>query len=154
MIKLFTIGYTKKSLEEFSKLLKKNDIQLLIDIRLKNSSQLAGFAKAKDLKFILEEFLHIKYIHLPELSPTEEIFKKYKSDNNWEDYVESFNELMKRRQMDKILKNTIGDFQRICLLCSEDLPKKCHRRLVAEFFKNNNNDVEILHLTKKDAKDF
>jgi uncharacterized protein (DUF488 family) len=145
------MGYTKKNMEEFVFLLTNNNIEKLIDIRLKNTSQLAGFAKEEDLRFLLTHFLKIEYEHVPLLSPTEEILKKYKKDKNWDDYLVSFNKLMTERGMDLILETAAGG-KKVCLLCAEDAPTKCHRRLVAEFYKKNRQpDVNIIHLTKKDA---
>jgi len=149
---LFTIGYAQKSLKEFVTLLKINNIEKLIDIRLKNKSQLSGFAKGDDLKFLLEDLLKIKYSYQPMLAPTEEMLKKYRSDKNWEDYVSSFNQLMQNRNMINILNNEIFDSDRICLLCSEDIPKQCHRRLLAENYKQFDESIIIIHLSKKDVK--
>ena len=150
---LCTIGYTKKSLEDFVNILRANNITKVVDIRLKNTSQLAGFAKADDLRFLLENLLNIKYIHDPQLSPTEEIFNKYKKDNNWEDYVGSFSELMKERKMDKKIEKLMSNLGNVCLLCSEDSADKCHRRLVAEYYKTSiTSPLKLKHLTKKDVE--
>jgi uncharacterized protein (DUF488 family) len=149
---IYTIGYTKKSLEEFASLIIQNNITKIIDVRLKTNSQLAGFAKASDLKYILENFLHIEYFHEPKLSPTEDIFKKYRTDKNWDEYVTSFNELMKERKINEIIDCIISDSNAICLLCSEDTPDKCHRRLIVEYYKQFNNLIKIKHLTKNEKK--
>jgi uncharacterized protein (DUF488 family) len=151
---LFTIGYTKKSLQEFVTLLQINKIEKLVDIRLKNKSQLAGFAKGEDLKFLLEDFLNIKYSYQPLLAPTEAILNKYRSDKNWDEYVSAFTKLMQERDMKNILKKEILDADRVCLLCSEDIPKQCHRRLLAENYKQYNDAIEIIHLSKKDLKNY
>lgn len=150
MIILYTIGYTKKSLKEFVTILKKNNIKKLIDIRLKNKSQLAGFAKGEDLKFLLEDLLGIKYSYQPLLAPTEEILNKYKVDRNWDDYVTSFKHLMQERDMNSVLKKETLDVDNVCLLCSEDIPKQCHRRLLAENYKQFDDSIDIIHLSKKD----
>ncbi len=149
---LFTIGYTQKSLREFVTLLKNNNIEKLIDIRLKNKSQLAGFAKGEDLKFLLKDLLGIKYSYQPLLAPTEEMLKKYRADKNWDDYVTSFTHLMQKRDMLNILKREMLDADRVCLLCSEDVPKQCHRRLLAENYKQFDDSIEVIHLSKKDLK--
>jgi len=149
---LFTMGYTQKSLKDFVTLLKKNNIEKLIDIRLKNKSQLAGFAKGEDLKFLLDDLLSIKYSYQPLLAPTEEMLDKYRTNKNWEDYVISFTQLMQERDMNNILKKEILDVDRVCLLCSEDIPKQCHRRLLAENYKQFDDSIEVIHLSKKDLK--
>lgn len=138
---IYTIGFTKKSLEEFINLLKKNKIQKVIDIRLNNLSQLAGFAKENDLRYILR-LVDIGYEHIKKLAPDESIFKEYMQDKNWDMYQKRFNELMKKRNGRKILSDLLKDRKTICLLCSEDTADKCHRRLVAELL----GDVEIVHL--------
>ena len=144
------MGYTQKSLQEFVTLLKKNKIEKLVDIRLKNKSQLAGFAKGEDLKFLLEDLLGVKYSYQPLLAPTEIILKKYRVDKNWDEYVSSFAQLMKERDMARILQQQMTDADRVCLLCTEDQPKQCHRRLVAENYKQFDPSIEIIHLSKKD----
>ena len=152
MKRLYTIGFTKKKLEEFVSLLEGHKIKKVVDIRLRNDSQLAGFAKGDDLKFLLEKFLGMKYTYQPSLAPTKEMLKKYRSDKNWDDYVVSFNKLMQEREMHIILKKIISDSDGVCLLCSEDIPKQCHRRLLAEYYKEFDNSVNIMHLTKRDLK--
>ena len=127
---IFTIGFTKKSLEQFIKLLKENNVERIIDIRLKNNSQLAGFAKGKDLEYILK-LVGIEYVYLPSLAPTEEIFVKYKKNENWEEYEEDFKKLLKEKDAKKILIEAVSG-KKSCLLCSEDKADKCHRRLVSE----------------------
>ena len=149
---IFTMGYTKKSLEEFVTLLKKNNIEKLIDIRLKNKSQLAGFAKGEDLKYLLEELLGIKYSYQPLLAPTEEMLNKYRVDRNWDEYVSSFRQLMQERDINSILKKEISGFNNVCLLCSEDSAKQCHRRLVAENYQQYDDSIDIIHLSKKDVE--
>jgi uncharacterized protein (DUF488 family) len=150
---IYTIGYTQKSLKEFVNLLEEHQIEKLIDIRLKNTSQLAGFAKQEDLHYILEHFLKMEYEHVPALSPTEKIFETYKKDKDWDKLRESFTALMAEKGMNSILENAASGKHRVCLLCSEDSPKHCHRRLVAEYYQEKRRgDVKIVHLTTKDAK--
>jgi uncharacterized protein (DUF488 family) len=127
---IFTIGFTKKSLEQFIKILQKNKIERVVDIRLKNNSQLAGFAKGKDLEYILR-LVGIEYVYVPLLAPSEEIFSSYKKDSDWEEYEKGFRKLMMERDGRKILEEAI-EGKRCCLLCSEETADRCHRRLVGE----------------------
>lgn len=144
-MKLYTIGFTKKSARQFFELLKKSGAKRLIDVRLNNVSQLAGFAKKDDLAYFLKELCQMEYVHLPELAPTQDIldeFKKRKGD--WGVYESQFLALMKRRQIEVRLKpEQLADG---CLLCSEDKPLHCHRRLVAEYLRQAWGDIEIVHL--------
>lgn len=146
---LYTMGYTEKSLKEFVDLLRQNNITKLVDIRLKNSSQLAGFAKGEDLKYLLEELLKLKYEHQALLFPTEEIFEKYKKDKNWSEYEVAFNDLIAKRHIEILLPSIFNGKERVCLLCSENYSEKCHRRLVAEHFKKFDNSINIIHLEKQ-----
>lgn len=146
MTTIYTIGFTKKSLKEFVNLLKKNKITKIIDIRLNKESQLAGFAKSKDLKYILEKVLKIKYEIILEFSPTKELFKTYQKDEDWEKYEKDFLELIKKRKLEKFKEIILDNEERICLLCSEAEAEKCHRRLLAEFFSKLRKGFNIIHL--------
>jgi uncharacterized protein (DUF488 family) len=149
-MKLFTLGFTKKSAEQFFELLKKNNIQTLIDIRLNNNSQLAGFTKGLDLKYFLKELCSIEYIHIIELAPTKVLLDDYKKKKiSWNGYEERFNQLLEQRNVARDLRCFFSQhLAPFCLLCSEPVPDKCHRRLVAEYIKNKIPDlgVEIIHL--------
>ncbi len=149
-MKLYTIGFTKKSAKDFFTLLKKNNIRELIDIRLNNASQLAGFTKGNDLKYFLKEICDIEYIHDTELSPTKEILDDYKNKKiSWSQYEMFFKSLLEERKISSMLETKYNnEFDNICLLCSEVTADKCHRRLVAEYIKNKNPNlnIEIIHL--------
>ena len=146
MVTIYTIGFTKKSLKEFINLLKNNKITQLIDTRLSRDSQLSGFAKSRDLKYVLEEILKIRYRVIPEFSPTSELLKTYQKDKDWEKYEKGFLELIKERELKRFKGIVLDEKERICLLCSEEKADKCHRRLLAEFLSSLGNKVNIIHL--------
>jgi uncharacterized protein (DUF488 family) len=130
--KIYTIGFTKTTAEKFFTRLINLKIQKVIDIRLNNTSQLSGFAKAEDLKFFLKSLAKIEYIHEPLLAPTQKILNDYKKNNGeWKIYEEKFLNIMMQRQIEK--KFSPDFFENSCLLCSEDKPHYCHRRLVVEY---------------------
>lgn len=144
-IRLYTIGFTKKSAEEFFTLLKQADVARVLDVRLNNSSQLAGFTKKEDLAFFLKAIHGMDYVHLPDLAPTQDIltaFKKEKGD--WSAYAPKFLDLMRQRKVETAVPRDL--FHHGCLLCSEDRPEHCHRRLVAEYLAERWGGVEIVHL--------
>ncbi len=144
-IKLFTIGFTKKNAETFFEKISTFGIEKLIDIRLNNVSQLAGFAKKNDLIYFLKKICDCEYVHEPRLAPTKEILDGYKKKEiSWQDYEKRFSELLVSRKAETLF--SIQELQNACLLCSEPTPTKCHRRLVAEFFQNHLNGLEIIHL--------
>jgi uncharacterized protein (DUF488 family) len=145
-VKLFTIGFTKKSAEKFFGLLRGSGAKRLVDVRLNNVSQLAGFAKKDDLAYFVKEICGMEYVHVPELAPTQDILDEYKKNKgDWAVYENKFLELMRQREIEKTVpRNLVEDG---CLLCSEDKPHHCHRRLVAEYLKQHWGEVEIEHLT-------
>lgn len=144
-MKLFTIGFTKKSAETFFEIIEKARVQKVIDVRLNNISQLAGFAKKNDLVFFLKRICNCNYSHEPLLAPTKEILDAYKKKEiTWAEYEKQFNKLLMLRKAHTLLSST--ELNMVCLLCSESAPDKCHRRLVAEFFKNCFEGIEIIHL--------
>lgn len=118
----------------------------VIDIRLRNTSQLAGFAKRDDLDFLLREGFGIAYEHRPELAPTAEILDAYRADKDWPAYERRFRPLMRERQMEQVAGEVLARYRRPCLLCSEPTAEKCHRRLVAEYWKTHISELEIVHL--------
>jgi len=144
-IKLFTIGFTGKSAEQFFSLLRDAGVKRLIDTRLNNVSQLSGFTKKRDLEYFLREIAGIEYVHDFELAPTSDILDAYKKGGmTWADYERRFNELIKRRSPAK--SRSPRQFDRACLLCSEPEPDHCHRRLVAEYLQRVWKNVEVQHL--------
>ncbi|KAF0120168.1 MAG: hypothetical protein FD151_1745 [bacterium] len=144
-IKLFTIGFTKKNAETFFGKLKKSGVVKLIDIRLNNVSQLAGFTKKDDLIYFLNKICDCDYVHEPLLAPSKEILDAYKKkENTWPEYEKRFNDLLISRKAHTLLSSS--ELHMACLLCSEPTPDKCHRRLVAEFFRNCFEEIEIMHL--------
>ena len=146
MIETFTIGFTKKSAEQFFTKLQKAGVKRLLDVRLNNSSQLAGFAKRDDLQFFLKALGGIEYQYVSELAPTKDILDAYKKHGgDWAVYEREFMELMAKRSIETQLSESM--FNGSCLLCSEHLPKLCHRRLVVEYLGEYWNGVSVTHIT-------
>lgn len=144
-MKVFTIGFTKKTAEQFFTLLNQPGLVRLVDARLNNVSQLAGFTKKNDLQFFLREICHIDYVHLQLFAPTQEILDAYKKNGgDWETYEAQFLKLMTSRHIEDAVDKKLIDGA--CLLCSEATPKHCHRRLVAEYLRDRWGNVEICHL--------
>lgn len=144
-MKMFTIGFTKKNARMFFEELQRSGAKRIVDVRLNNVSQLAGFAKQQDLKYFLEEICDMGYVHFPELAPTKDILDAYKKHNgDWGEYEKRFVDLMsKRRIEDSVPRDVVADG---CLLCSEDRPHHCHRRLVAEYLREHWGEIDIVHL--------
>jgi uncharacterized protein (DUF488 family) len=142
---VYTIGFTKKSAAEFFEMLRKSGTKRVVDVRLNNVSQLAGFSKKDDLQYFLKEIAGIDYIHQPLLAPTADIldaYKKHKGD--WSIYEPAFLDLMRKREIEKRIDP--ATIKGGCLLCSEDKPHHCHRRLVVEYLSSKWGDLDIRHL--------
>lgn len=145
MIKLFTIGFTHKSAERFFHLLRSGGVKQIVDTRVNNLSQLAGFAKGPDLQFFAREIGGMGYEHVVDFAPTKELLARYWNKKmSWEEYEMEYLDLLDRRKVAQ--KVDIDRLHEHCLLCSEHGPEKCHRRLLAEYFKTLRNDIEIIHL--------
>lgn len=145
-MEIYTIGFTKKSAAQFFGLLKQHEIRRLLDVRLNNVSQLAGFAKRNDLAYFLRELVGAEYRHEPLLAPTQVMLDDLKKRRgSWADYAERFLALMHERQIEHELDPAIFE-ERTVLLCSEPTPERCHRRLILEYLNASWGDVRAIHL--------
>lgn len=142
----FTIGFTKTTAEDFFDRLNTAGVQSVIDVRLQNTSQLAGFAKAADLTFFLEKIGGIAYRHAPELAPDEALFSDYRKKGlSWTDFEPRFLDIMATRKIEDRFEPQ--ELEGACLLCSEDTPHNCHRRLVVEYLEDRwGHSLDVTHL--------
>jgi uncharacterized protein (DUF488 family) len=144
-MKIFTIGFTKKTAEQFFSLLDRPDLKRVVDIRLNNHSQLAGFTKSADLRFFLQQVVGKEYVYLPQLAPSADMLSDYRNNKgDWAAYERDFIALMKQRRVEETVPIELLDGG--CLLCSEATPEQCHRRLVAEYLAAEWPDVAVEHL--------
>jgi uncharacterized protein (DUF488 family) len=145
-VEIYTIGFTKKTAAEFFGSLRRAGIKRLIDVRLNNTSQLAGFAKRDDLAYFLQEICQAEYQHEPTLSPDKELLDGYKKKAvRWEEYESRFLALLREREAETLVDRRLFDVPTV-LLCSEPTAEHCHRRLVAEYLAAKWGDVKIVHL--------
>ncbi len=143
---IYTIGFTKKSARAFFSKLKESGAKRLIDVRLNNVSQLAGFTKKDDLRYLLDVICQMEYLHLPELAPTRDMLDAYKKEKgDWRVYEDRFLALMRERHVEESVSPRVMEDS--CLLCSEERPDRCHRRLVAEYLRDKwGGSLEITHI--------
>lgn len=144
-MKIYTIGFTRKSARRFFDLLKQSGARRVIDVRIKNGSQLAGFAKKDDLSYFLGESCGMDCVHMPEMAPTKEMLDDYRKRRcDWKVYENRFIALMRERNIEEAIpKEILSDSRQ---LCSEDSPDRCHRRCVAEYLKRYWASIEIARL--------
>ena len=145
-MRLYTIGFTKTSASDFFGRLLDSGAKRVVDVRLNNVSQLAGFAKRDDLAYFLHRICGMEYVHAPDLAPTKEMLDAYRKEHrDWATYEREFLALLGERRIeeDPSVRQAVADG---CLLCSEDTPEHCHRRLVAEYLQRHWGDLEIAHL--------
>jgi uncharacterized protein (DUF488 family) len=142
-----SIGFTGKSAQKFFDLLKGAQVRTVLDIRLHNTSQLAGFAKKQDLPYFLENLCNAAYVEIPELAPEPDLLKRYQGKQlSWENFREEYFDLIARRRVESNLD--IALFESGCLLCSEHLPHHCHRQFALEYLNQHwNNRLSVTHLT-------
>ncbi len=143
-MKVYTIGFTRRSAEDFFTTLAGSGAKRLVDVRLNNSSQLAGFSKRDDLRYFLKAICQMDYLHLPELAPTQQLLDGYRKGNDWSRYEQEFLALISERQVENTVAREVIDGA--CLLCSEPTADHCHRRLVAEYLRSHWGNLEIVHL--------
>lgn len=142
----YTIGFTGKSAEKFFNLLKNAEVLNLLDVRLNNTSQLAGFAKKDDLKFLLKEVAGINYREIKDLAPSKIILSSYqKGSMTWEKYEDLYVNEIAKRSVERLVEASW--FDRGCLLCSEHEPHFCHRRLAVDYLNSKwNSSLNVKHL--------
>jgi len=142
----FTIGFTRKTAEQFFGLLASHGVKKVLDVRLNNVSQLSAFAKKNDLQFFLKELCGVEYETIPDWIPTKQMLQAYKNkDISWQDYELRFLDLMQKRQIERLVDLDL--LKGGCLLCSEHEPHFCHRRLVLDYLqKNGYPALNVVHL--------
>jgi len=142
-----TIGFSKKSLQAFTELLLREKVTYLVDTRLNNTSQLSGFAKRDDLKYIMENFLGIKYVHRTDLAPTQDILSDFKAKKiTWDDYTKRYLSLLESREIENKIDDFFESGEVPCFLCSEHKPHHCHRSLLVDYIKQFRPNVKVTHL--------
>jgi uncharacterized protein (DUF488 family) len=146
-LQVATIGFTGKDAQTFFELLKSAKVRTVLDIRLNNTSQLAGFAKKQDLPYFLDKLCDAAYVEMPELAPEPDLFKRYQAKQlAWDEFTAEYIELIAKRRVESNLD--IDLFHSACLLCSEHLPHHCHRRLAVEYLNSQwNSRMTITHLS-------
>jgi uncharacterized protein (DUF488 family) len=143
---IYSIGFTQKSASEFFGTLKAHGIERLMDVRLSNTSQLAGFAKQADLAYFLKEICRAEYVHEPLLAPSEELFTAYRKERgSWEALAKGYVKLLNARKIESVLDKA-SFRKKTALLCSEATPEHCHRRLALEYLEQHWPEVKIHHL--------
>ncbi|HEX9374093.1 MAG TPA: DUF488 domain-containing protein [Roseiflexaceae bacterium] len=143
---LYTIGFTQLPLAEFVGILRAAGVDALVDTRLRNTSQLAGWAKRDDLSFLLREGFGIAYEHVQPFAPTDELLDRYRADRDWETYAAAYRALLVERDAATLGRALLARHRAPCLLCSEPTPDHCHRRLLAEYLAEVLGGIVVEHL--------
>jgi len=144
-IRVFTVGYAGKSAQAFFELLQEAGVHRVIDVRLYNTSQLAGYIKRDDLAYFVRAIVGGDYIHLPQLAPTKQILNDFKQGViDWGQYEAAFNELIAARRIETLV--ACEQIANACFLCTEAKSIHCHRRLVVEYLAKHWPGIDIVHL--------
>ena len=145
MTKLFTIGFTKKTAKKFFELLSSSGVKTIIDTRLNNSGQLAGFSKRPDLEYFAKSLIDVDYVHWADAAPTPTMLQRYqRKEINWDQYEGEYKQLIESRNVEHSAFAQKLDMS--CLLCTEEKPHHCHRRLLAEYLAKKLPNISIHHL--------
>lgn len=144
---VYTIGYQKKSLSIFINQLRDADVDAVIDVRLRNTSHLAGYTKKDTLDFLLTEGFEIAYEHHPELAPTDELFDAYRDgDLSWSAYEAEIRVLLRDRHAEDVAQDLFSRYHRPCLLCSEPTADQCHRGIITAYWSERMPNLTVVHL--------
>ena len=150
MIKLFNIGFTQKSAEEFFGILKDNKIDCLVDIRLNPNGQLSRFAFEKDLPYFLDKLVDgCKYVHRDDIAPQKELLAEVRTkgsamSKDYKLFEKAFNQYLENESNIENFVKQFNKYQNVVLLCSEPTTEKCHRRLVSSMLLNKfGNDIKF-----------
>ena len=145
MVRVFTVGCAGKDAREFFTILKRVRVRKVVDVRLYNTSQLAGFSKRRDIEYFLQAIVGVGYVHQPIMAPTKRLLNDYKKGLvSWPQYEAEFKEIIAGRQIEKCIESI--DIDMACFLCSEAVADRCHRRLVVEYLAGCFQDVLIEHI--------
>ncbi len=145
-MEIATIGFTQSTAEHFFERLRAAGVRRVLDVRIHNTSQLAGFAKAGDLAYFARVIAGASYEHDTRLAPTAEMVSTYRAGRQpWEWFEAQFGDLMKARDIPTILDRRPFEERKTVLVCSEPGPERCHRRLVAELLQEA-WEAEVEHL--------
>jgi uncharacterized protein (DUF488 family) len=142
---IYTIGFTRTTLQQFIERLRAADVREIIDIRLRNTSQLAGWSKYPDIAYLLTAGFGIHYEHHLEFAPTAELLDDYRTTHDWPAYEPRFKRILVDRRLEHAVQTLLMK-DRICLLCTEARADRCHRRLVAEYLQSFRPELGIRHL--------
>lgn len=154
-MRVYTIGFGGKSAQAFFAKLSEAGVEKLIDIRRSNNTLYCGFTRSRDLPFFLERLGRIQYVHEPEFAPSVELLRDYqvrmkknkKDPDTWPEYVRRFSEEIAGRAVMDLFRKHAEGVRSVCLLCTEPIPDKCHRRLLAEYIQEQAGDaIDIIHL--------
>jgi uncharacterized protein (DUF488 family) len=143
---IYTIGFTKKGAKRFFELLQSAGVKKILDTRLNNTGQLAGFSKRDDLEYFAENLIGARYHHWLDAAPSPELLENYKKRRiSWQEYEKGYLALIEGRRIET--SPFASDLHQSCLLCTEDKPHHCHRKLLAEYLAaRNQGDVTVHHL--------
>lgn len=133
--------------EQFLTLLRGNNVDIVIDVRLRNEGPRYNFASGEYIKNLAVTH-RMSYAHDLSFAPTEEILGAWWRKQDWPAYVREFDKLMTDRDVVQLWENRYSDFYRPCLLCMEKTPEECHRRLLAERLAVKLR-APIIHLKRK-----
>lgn len=145
---LFTFGYEGLTIDAFIARLATSGVRLVIDVRELPLSRKRGFSK-KSFAAALK-LAAIEYNHIPTFGCPRPIRNRYKVDNDWDFYVESFQKYLAGHNEE--IKDLACQIEKTtaCLVCFESDFTRCHRSLIAQALRKA-GVPRINHLIAKRA---
>lgn len=144
---IFTLGYAKYTIKEYTNILKESGITTLIDVREKAWSRKRDFCKTRFETYLQKN--GIRYLHLPKAGNPSSIRK---SSKNIDQVLMKYNKyLLKHEEALTEILNEVNNGKPdkkevICLTCVEDDYNTCHRSVIVNQLKNRSRSLRIRHL--------
>lgn len=133
---LSTISAYEVTAADFFETLRARGVDLLLDVRLKNTNQLCGFTKQGDLAYLVGAICHGDYVHDLALAPTPELLERYLGHwIAWEEYARQYRELLESRAAAAQFRERYGAYHHICLLGTATKKRRSHTEILEPYLK-------------------
>ncbi len=129
--KVYTLSAYEISAKDFFERVAAENTDLVLDVRLKNGSQLCGFTKQKDLEFFVPRLTGARYLHELAFAPTKGLLDLYtKKQLDWRRYREEYRILLEQREALPRYFQLYGSLPCVCLLGTETKKRRSHTEVL------------------------
>ncbi len=131
-MRIYTIGHSNRSIDEFLNILKKYGIECVIDVRRFPTSKFEYFKK-ENIASILKRN-NIRYFHFPSLGGFRGGYDKWMLSKEWKNAYE---------KLKSVASSCIA-----AIMCAEKLPFRCHRRYISKALSEEK--WKVVHIIEED----